>query len=110
MTINNPNPYPLRIREVIVHWDHDKGYSGQGQDKFLNLIGASMGGSQFWSGSVNAPSYSVPLMTPVAIAPNSTATITFTFHRNYDRTDRSERIIIYLSNPGCEGFVINASQ
>lgn len=111
MWINNPNPYPLTIRQVIVHWDHDKGYSGQGLDKDLNLIGASLGG-QFWSGSVNAPSYDIPLSGPVIIPPNSTPTITFTFHRTYNRSsgNQAERIFIAFSTPGCQNFFINASR
>jgi hypothetical protein len=111
MQINNPNPYPLTVKQVIVHWDHDKGYSGQGTDKDLNLVGASLG-SQFWSGSVNAPSFNVPLTGPVIIPANSNPTIIFTFHRSYNRSsgNQAERIFMAFSTPGCQNFFIDASR
>ena len=108
MVINNPNPYPLTIKQVTVHWDHDKGNK---DSKDLNLIGASLG-AQFWSGSVNAPSYDIPITTNVVIPPNSSPTITFTFHLAYNRSSGSqtERIFIAFSTPGCQNFFINAAR
>lgn len=108
MTIVNPNAYSVRVKDVFVVWDHDKGHLS-GNDKTLTLLGMTLG-SQFWTGTDIGPSTTATPnpATPVLIpGGGATSTIIFTFHQSYDRSDGSEEILINLSTPGCELYPIH---
>ena len=108
LTIMNPNVYSVRVKDVFVVWDHDKGHS-EGNNKELHLIGASLGG-QFWTGESLGPSETLapsPATAVVIPGGNAISTIIFTFHQSYDHSDASEEILINLSTPGCELYPIH---
>ncbi len=96
MTINNPTGVDLVVASVSVFWNHDKGHLTG--DKTLKLQDATLG-SSFWSGNLFAPSLTI---SPFGLTvPQGSSTITFTMHQSYQRTDGTERIIIYLGTNGC---------
>jgi hypothetical protein len=106
LTINNPNPYAVRVQDVYAVWDHDRGHQ-TGNDKTLHLISASLG-AQFWTGNELGPSYTItPPAATVVLIPSGSSTIIFTFHQSYDRSDGSEEILINLSTNGCQLFPIH---
>jgi hypothetical protein len=108
MTITNPNPFSVRVKDVFVVWDHDRGHQ-VGNDKSLNLLSMSLG-TQFWTGNSNGPTATgVPNPATAVVIPGggATSTIVFTFHQTYDRSDGSEEILINLSTPGCELYPIH---
>ena len=104
LSITNPYAYALTISDVIVHWNFDKGHQ-TGNNKTLTLLSASLG-STFWTGSIDAPSYDVPI-TGTLTLPAGTRSIVFNFDQIYDRPDGSEHITINFSTPGCQLYSIN---
>jgi Flp pilus assembly protein TadG len=103
LSIRNPNPYAVRVQDVYVVWDSDRGHA-TGNDKTLILTNASLGG-QFWTGNDDGPSVTlIPNPATAVLIPGggATSTIIFTFHQSYERSDGSEEILINLSTPGCE--------
>jgi hypothetical protein len=97
MSISNPTGVDLLVQNVSVFWNHDKGHQ-TGSDKTLRLQDASLGGS-FWSGNLYAPSVTI---TPFGLTiPQGGSTISFRMHQGYDKTDGTERIVIYLATNGC---------
>jgi hypothetical protein len=107
MTIDNPNGYPITVADLFVVWNHDKGH-GQGNDKDLVLLSASLQGSPpFWTGNSTGPSDSLDPTSPLIIPPSGTSTIVFTFDQAYEHFDGSEEILINLSTPGCENYPIH---
>src|SRR5690606_5132132 len=108
LTISNPHPYGLYIGSVYVAWDHDKGHQ-TGNDKTLNLLSATLG-TQFWSGNLNAPSYTI-VPDGILTLPPGSSTLVFTFHQSYHQnSDRSEHITIHFSSPGCQQNVIDVGR
>lgn len=109
MTITNPYPYAIAIKDVTVTWDHDKGHKQGGQeDKDLHLLSASLGGV-FWTGDDDGASLTIT-PNPARTLPSGTSTIIFTFHQTYDASDKSEEIFITFSTPGCELYPIHATR
>ncbi len=108
MTITNPYPYALTIKDVAVYWDHDKGHE-VGVDKTLRLQQASLNGIFFWNGDASGPSFTI---TPSGLSiPPGNSTILFTFHQSYEPTsDLSERILINLRTNGCQSYPIDADR
>ena len=109
LTIQNPNAWPIRIQDMLVTWDHDRGHQ-TGNDKDLDLLSASMGATTFWTGNEDGPSAGLTPTATLTIPPGSTVTLTFTFHQSYDRSDGSEQIYINLATPGCEDYPINVTR
>jgi hypothetical protein len=109
LTIQNPNAWPIRIQDIFVVWDHDRGHQ-QGNDKSLILQSASPGGTTFWTGSNDGPSTTLTPTSALTIPPGSSVTLVFTFHQEYNRSDGSEEININLSTPGCETFPIHVKR
>lgn len=109
LTISNPNAWPIRIQDLFVVWDHDRGHQ-QGNDKSLILQSASLGGTTFWTGSNDGPSTTLTPTSALTIPPGSSVTLVFTFHQEYNRSDGSEEININLSTPGCETFPIHVKR
>ncbi len=110
MTITNNETFPLTFNDVTVTWNDDKGHQ-TGGDKTLILQGASLSGVSFWTGNVNSQSTVTIIPTTPAVipaGPNTTVTLTFTFHQSYDNFDGTENIFINLWTPGCEGNPISA--
>jgi len=106
MTITNPYAFPLTTGAGTVTWNNDKGHQ-TGSDKSLSLQSISIGGTIVWTGNSSNVS-TVPIATPAIIAPNSTVTITLTFHQSYDNFDGTEYIYINLTTPGCEANPIHS--
>jgi hypothetical protein len=101
LSITNPYAYAVRVKDVYVVWDHDRGHR-TGNDKTLRLRSVSLG-AQFWTGDIYAQSHSITPVPPTdVLIPSGASTIIFTFHQSYDRSDGSEEILINLSTPGCE--------
>jgi len=106
MTITNPWNFPLTTGAGTVTWNDDKGHQ-TGSDKSLRLQTINVGGTIIWTGNSTSVS-TMPFTNPAIIPPNSTVTITFTFHQSYDNFDGTENIYINLSTPGCEGNPIQS--
>jgi hypothetical protein len=101
LTITNTNAFPLTIGDIFVVWDAARGHQ-QGNDKTLRLQSVRLGANQFWTGNDDGPSLTITPAGLVTIPPNTTLTLTFTFHQSYNSSDGSEEININFSNPGCE--------
>lgn len=101
--INNNTGYPINVAEVYVEWNHDKGH--QGGDTSLRLNSISLN-TQTWQGNILAPSQYIRDYRPTI--PVGTSIVEFTFHQNYNILDGTERVIIYLLTPGCEGYLIDS--
>jgi hypothetical protein len=113
MTITNPNPYAITVKDIFVVWNHDKGHQ-TGTDKSLILQSARLGttplATPFWTGNSFGPSDTLTSTTPLTISGgNAVSTIVFTFQQSYDTFDNSEEILINLSTPGCTNFPIHAT-
>ena len=106
MNITNQTGFPLAVESVTVHWNHDKGHA-LGVDKALRLQQASLNGILFWSGDVDAPSFSI-VPSGLSVPPGN-STLFFTFHQIYDRPDSSERIFINLGTNGCQSYPIDVA-
>ena len=106
MTITNPWGFPLTTGAGTVTWNDDKGHQTTG-DKTLSLQSINIGGTIVWTGNSTDVS-TIPFVNPAIIPPNSTVTITFTFHQSYDNFDGTEDIYINLITPGCEGNPIQS--
>jgi len=111
MTITNPYSFPLTTGAGTVTWNDDKGHQ-TGSDKSLILQSIVIGTTTVWSGASSNVS-TIPFNTPVVIPatitpPNTTITITLTFHQSYDTPDGTEKIYINLTTPGCESTPIQS--
>jgi hypothetical protein len=107
MNITNGTGATLNASQITVYWNHDSGHK-TGNDRTLRLQSVSLG-SAFWSGDVHAPSYVLPDYFPEI--PPGPSTIEFTFHQSYDLSeiDHTERVVILLSNNGCQSYSIDSS-
>jgi hypothetical protein len=107
LDIHNPNPYPVRVQDVYVVWDYDRGHQ-VGNDKSLHLISVSRG-VQFWTGDDDGigGAFITPPPATAVLFPSGTSRIIFTFHQSYDRSDGSEEILINLSTNGCQLYPIH---
>ncbi|MEP6896505.1 MAG: Ig-like domain-containing protein, partial [Chloroflexota bacterium] len=106
MTITNPYVFPLTTGSGTVTWNNDKGHQNGG-DKTLNLLSITIGNTTVWTGTSSNVS-TVPFTTPATIPPNTTVTITLTFHQSYDNLDGTENIYINVTTPGCEDIPIQS--
>ncbi|MEW6404066.1 MAG: TadE/TadG family type IV pilus assembly protein [Chloroflexota bacterium] len=105
MSITNNTGTPLTASQVTVSWNHNDGHQ-TGGDKTLRLRTVSVGSST-WSGDAYYPSYTVTPYTPTI--PIGPSTITFTFHQSYDNLDYTERVLILISNNGCQNYAIDSA-
>jgi Flp pilus assembly protein TadG len=105
MTISNPYPFPLVMKDVSVTWNDDKGHN-QGNKK-LSLQQATMNSTTIWTGNIDKESsYTFPTTASI---PQGPSTITFYFDQTYDNLDGTEKIVITLTTPGCQGNPIDSS-
>ena len=109
LTITNPNAWPLTIGDIFLVWNSDKGHL-TGNDKSLILQSASLGATQFWTGSSNGPSATITPTSGGVIPANTTVTLTFSFHQTYDKSVGTEEININLSTPGCQNNPIHVTK
>jgi hypothetical protein len=105
MSITNNTGTPLTASQVTVSWNHDDGHQTSG-DKTLRLRSVNIDSST-WSGDYYAPSYTVTPYSP--IIPTGPSIITFTFHQSYDNVDYTERVLILISNNGCQNYSIDSA-
>jgi Flp pilus assembly protein TadG len=104
MTISNPYPFPLVMKDVTVTWNQDKGHN-QGNKKLV-LQSAAIDSTTIWTGSIDKqPSYTFPT---TAVIPPGPSTITFYFDQSYDNLDGTEHILINLTTPGCQSNPIDS--
>jgi hypothetical protein len=111
MTISNPYPFPLVMKDITVRWNQDKGHN-QGNKK-LSLQKATLNTTELWTGNVaNQDTYTIPTTVSIPASPNpptpTPVTITFYFNQSYDNMDTTEWIYINLTTPGCEGNPIDS--
>ena len=106
MTITNPYVFPITFLDTTVRWNAEKGHQ-TGGDKTLILQSASLNGTVFWTGNINTTDTYTIVASPV-IPPNTTVTLSFSFHQSYDNSDGTERIYINLLTPGCGSNPIQA--
>jgi hypothetical protein len=103
MEIYNNTGHLLTVSEVYLAWNHDKGH--QGDDQKLSLMTVSLG-NQNWEGNFPGPSQSISEYHPRI--PIGTSMIRFGFNQKYDILDGTERVIISLLTPGCEGYLLDS--
>ncbi len=107
MTISNPYPFPLVMKDVTVTWNSDKGHNQGNKQLFLQKV--TLDTATIWTGNVSRQdTYTIP--TTATLPESSTTTITFYFHQTYDNMDGTERIYINLTTPGCENYPINSQK
>ncbi|MBI2759279.1 MAG: pilus assembly protein [Chloroflexi bacterium] len=104
MKINNATGVTLTTSQIYVEWNNDMGHRNGG-DPTLRLRQATLAG-QTWNGDLLAPSIFIPGYTPNI--PPGESIIQFTLHQTYDVTDGTERIIIYISTPGCTNYLVDS--
>ena len=105
LDIYNNTGYPIAVSQVYIEWNHDKGH--QGNIQTLSLTSISLSG-QNWRGNILAPSQYIRDYRPYI--PLGASTIRFGFDQSYDVQDGTERIIISLLTPGCEGYLIDSDK
>jgi hypothetical protein len=112
MTITNNNTYAVTISSIEVTWNHDLGRQQGSNARPINLLNARWGsGTPFWTGNVNSATHTITTFSPssaATIAASSTPTIVFTFSDPYANIDKTEKIKINLSTPGCENYSIQS--
>ena len=107
MTISNPYPFPIVMKDITVTWNDDKGHNLGNKQLFLTQV--LVGSTAIWTGTIDkASTYTVA--TPAVLPAGTTTTITFVFHQTYDNLDGTEQIYINLATPGCENNPINSNQ
>jgi hypothetical protein len=105
MEIRNNTGYPINVSEVYIAWNHDKGHQGDNQSLHLRTIALN---NQIWDGDILAPSQYIRGYQPVI--PIDTSIIYFGFDQNYDNLNGTERVVISLLTPGCEGYLIDSDK
>jgi hypothetical protein len=106
MDIINNSGYTLSTAEIYVEWNHDKGHDAS-NDSTLRLRQISFA-DQIWDGDLFSPSAYITAYHPYI--PVDESTIRFIFNQNYDLTDGTERIIIYIGTPGCVNYPVDSSK
>ena len=105
MDIDNQTGHILATSQIYLEWNHDTGY-GSGGDPGLRLR-QIMFAEEVWNGNVQTPStYILDGYYPAI--PVGRSTIQFIFHQNYNVTDGTERIIIYIGTPGCINYPVDS--
>jgi hypothetical protein len=105
MEISNHTGYPLAVSEVYIAWNHDTGH--RGDNETLHLVSASLNG-QSWEGDLYAPSQYIQGYRPYI--PTGSSVVRYNFNQTYDVQDGTERVIISLMTPGCEGYPIDSDK
>jgi hypothetical protein len=105
MEIYNNTGHTISTVDVYIAWNHDKGH--QGDNPALRLRQVSLV-NQTWQGDILAPSQTISGYHPVI--PTGTSVIYFGFDQKYDVVDGTERVIISLLTPGCEGYRIDSAK
>ncbi len=104
MKINNTTGHALTTAQIYVAWNNDMGHQS-GNNPTLRLRQTILA-TQVWNGDLHTPSTFIPGYTP--IIPPGESTIQFLFDQSYYRTDGIERIIIYISTPGCTNYLVDS--
>ena len=73
----------------------------------LNLQSVTLGGSNIWTGNVNAPSYGISFVSYPRL-PIGTSTTAFNFSNTYNNQNGTERIIVYLATNGCQNYLVDS--
>lgn len=104
MDIINNSGHILSTAEIYIEWNHDNGHTS-GDDHSLRLRQIQYV-NQIWNGDVLAPSAFIQGYFP--LIPIGRSTMQFVFHQNYELQDETERIIIYISTPGCTNYPVDS--
>lgn len=107
MDIDNQTEHILGTAQIYLEWNHDTGY-GSGGDPGLRLRQIMFAG-EVWNGNIQTPSTYI-LDGYYPSIPTGRSTIQFIFHQNYNLTDGTERIIIYISTPGCINYPVDSQK
>jgi Flp pilus assembly protein TadG len=102
LTIDNPNPYPLTVKDIQVVWN---ALTGAPDNELLTLVGLSLG-DQFLNVQSSAGQLTITPSQTLTMPASATSILTFLFDNNYANPDGNESILINLSTPGCEQFPI----
>lgn len=105
MQISNNTGHPLSVSEVYIAWNHNDGHAGEDTTLRLRTITIN---NQSWDGDILAPSQYIRGYQPVI--PIGSSIIYFGFNQNYDNLNGTERVMISLLTPGCEGYLIDSSK
>lgn len=105
MEIYNNSGHAIQTAEVYIAWNHDKGHEGDNPNLRLRMISLA---NQTWQGDTLAPSQTIKDYHPVI--PVGTSVIHFGFDQKYDVINGTERVIISLLTPGCEGYLIDSGK
>lgn len=103
ITINNPYPFTLVMKDLTVTWNDDKGHSVG--DKKLQLQKITVGAATIWKGNT-VNQYTLTVQTNATVPPGNTV-ITFYFSQTYDNLDGTENVLVNWLTPGCESNPIN---
>ncbi|HEY3476317.1 MAG TPA: hypothetical protein VGK56_17015, partial [Anaerolineales bacterium] len=102
MTINNPNSYPLTVKDIRVTWNATTGGPGN-TPLILQSITLP---DQLWTIKDATGDFTITPSEPVIMPASATSIITFTFDQNYENANGNESITVTLSTPGCENVVL----
>jgi hypothetical protein len=105
MEISNNTGHPLTVSEVYIAWNYNNGHAGEDATLRLRTI---MINNQSWDGDILAPSQYIRGYQPVI--PIGSSIIYFGFNQSYDNLNGTERVVISLLTPGCEGYLIDSSK
>jgi hypothetical protein len=104
ITIYNPNPYPVTAQDVHIVWN---AATGAPQDEPLKLLDAIL--VDFLQ-TVNDGSGDITIIpaSSMVMPANAISQVLFEFNNNYQNLSGQESIVIHLSTPGCENYVIQS--
>lgn len=109
MNIANNTGVPLEFLDISVFWNHDGGNSTGA----LRLVQVTLEAPSFstpliiWSGDVYAPNYTI--LPDGLLLPTGSSTIRFTFNKNYQTQEGSERILIDFATNGCRDWPVDSN-
>lgn len=104
MKINNATGHTLTTSQIYAAWNNDMGHQNS-SDPTLRLRQALFA-AQVWNGDLQTPSAFIPGYNPTI--PPGESMIQFIFHQSYDLSDGTERVIIYISTPGCANYPVDS--
>jgi Flp pilus assembly protein TadG len=109
MTIDNGIPANMAVTQIFVAWNHDKGYSG-GTDTSLHLQNITVGGVSIWTGDDPGPNRVMAYVPGAGVTlPQGPSVVVFTFDKEYQLQDGTERVVMQFGNNGCGNYTVDSN-
>lgn len=111
VTFTNKTGVALRIKDITVRWNHDRGH-GNGGDRTLQMQNAMLGAVTLWDRGSGARDLGpTKLITPTNVTlPTGDSIFQFTFQQSYDTWENdgepNESVVLTFDMAGCEGVTI----